>query len=224
MVASSRGDPNPQLLIKLDGRGPRALTQQRSDRRRSLVPQRAVSMPGATGVAGSMAGPALVPMIASLVPRPAVSLPAPAPVPVLTGAAATGVAGSVAGPALVPVPASIPVSMPPPMVPQRAVSLPGATTGMAVSMAGSTPGPMAVSLVPRRAESLPPPMPAPVLTGAASAGMAGFVADSMFMYSANDIGHMSTENLGVDAKGIDAVFLNEMLSDFEPASKQPRLV
>ena len=183
MVASSRGDPNPQLLIKLDGRGPRALTQQRSDRRRSLVPQRAVSMPGATGVAGSVAGPALV-----------------------------------------PVPASIPVSMPPPMVPQRAVSLPGATTGMAVSMAGSTPGPMAVSLVPRRAESLPPPMPAPVLTGAASAGMAGFVADSMFMYSANDIGHMSTENLGVDAKGIDAVFLNEMLSDFEPASKQPRRI
>ena len=120
------------------------------------------------------------------------------------------------------------------VVPRRAVSLPGATTG--------------VSLVPRRAESLPPPMPVPMLTvagsvaapalvpvsasipvsmppppGAASAGMAGFVADSMFMYSANDIGHMSTENLGVDAKD-DAVFLNEILSDFEPARKQPRLV
>lgn len=150
MVASSRGDPTTHLLIKLDGKGPRALTQQRP--RSLLVPRRAVSLPGATtGV--------------SLVPRRAESLPPPMPVPMLT------VAGSVAAPALVPVSASIPVSMPPP-------------------------------------------------PGAASAGMAGFVADSMFMYSANDIGHMSTENLGVD----DAVFLNEILSDFEPARKQPRLV
>jgi hypothetical protein len=176
MVASSRGDPTTHLLIKLDGKGSRALTQQRP--RSLMVPRRAVSLPGATtGV--------------SLVPRRAESLPPPMPVPMLT------VAGSVAAPALVPVSASIPVPM--------------------LTVAGSVAAP---ALVPVSA-SIPVSMPPP--PGAASAGMAGFVADSMFMYSANDIGHMSTENLGVDAKD-DAVFLNEILRDFEPASKQPRLV